>query len=287
MAQTNRKASAKKPAAAGREQEVLVEIDEMGVATVTLNRPERHNAFYPEMSVEISAVLERLDASPEVRAVVLAGRGASFCAGGDIAHMRSTIDFSRAQNYKESLQVTRMFYVLHAMTKPTVAKVRGAVRGGGVGLVAACDIAICAQGTTFRLSEVRVGMVPAMISPFVVAAIGERHASRYFLSGQQFGADEAMRIGLVHDVVAPDALDHVVADLLVDLRQGGPQALAASKREIRKAAAEGITAAGIGKSARTIAMTRIAAEAQEGLHAFLEKRKPAWVLRVSGKEETR
>lgn len=276
----------RQPAAAGSAHEVLVEVDAQGIATVTLNRPERHNAFYPAMGVEISKVLERLDASPAVRAVVLTGKGASFCAGGDIEHMRSTIGFTKTQNYEESLQVTRMFYVLHAMSKPTVAKVRGAVRGGGVGLVAACDIAVCTQDATFRLSEVRVGMVPAMISPFVVAAIGERQACRYFLSGEQFGAEEARRIGLVHEVVAPDQLDSVVDVLTSELRQGGPQALAGSKREIRKAAAEGIRPANIGMSARTIANTRIGAEAQEGLHAFLEKRKPEWVRRAS-KEEKR
>lgn len=272
-----------KSSATGGGRAVLVDVDDLGAATVTLNRPERHNAFDPDMSVEVGAALERLDASPDVRVVILTGQGRSFCAGGDIEHMRRTIHFSKTQNYRASYQVTRMFHVLRAMSKPTVAKVRGAVRGGGVGLVAACDIAISSSDATFRLSEVRVGMVPAMISPFVVAAVGERHASRYFLSAEQFDAAEALRIGLVHQVAAPDELDAAVAAMVASITQGGPNALAAAKQEIRNAVSTGITAAGVAAAARTIARTRIAPEAQEGLHAFLEKRRPSWAPGKTGK----
>lgn len=256
--------------------EVLIEIGHAGIATVTLNRPQCHNAFYPEMSMAIADALEDLDGREDVRVVVLSGAGKSFCAGGDIAHMKSTIGFTRRQNLLEARQVTRMFYVLHGMTKPTVAKVRGAARGGGVGLVAACNIAICSDDANFRLSEVRVGMVPAMIAPFVVAAIGERQATRYFLSGEQFGADDARRVGLVHAVVPGDALDGAVDRLTDELRQGAPGALSATKLEVRAAARNGIRTAGIGAAARTIAKTRVGSEAQEGLRAFLEKRKPEW-----------
>ncbi len=259
-------------------QSIRVKVDARGIATLTLNRPERHNAFDPDMSVEISAALMSLDASDDVRAIVLTGEGPSFCSGGDIEHMRRTVNFTRAQNYRASLQVTRMFYVLRNMSKPTVAKVRGAVRGGGVGLVAACDIAISANDATFRLSEVRVGMVPAMIAPFVVAAVGERHASRYFLSAEEFGAEDALRIGLVHQVTASSDLDKVVATMVANVLQGGPRALVAAKQEIRRAVSLGIRPEGVTAAARTIARTRVAAEAQEGLHAFLDKRKPAWTL---------
>jgi methylglutaconyl-CoA hydratase len=257
-------------------QSILVGIDARGVATLSLNRPERHNAFDPDMSAEICAALESLDVLPRVRVVILTGEGRSFCSGGDIGHMRRTINFTRAQNYRASRQVTRMFYVLRGMRKPTVAKVRGAVRGGGVGLIAACDIAVSASDATYRLSEVRVGMVPAMISPFMVAAIGERQATRYLLSAELFGADEALRVGLVQAVVPDDELDRAVERLTDELRQGAPGALSATKLEVRAAARNGIRPAGIGAAARTIAKTRVGREAQEGLRAFLEKRKPDW-----------
>ena len=182
-------------------QKVLTQIDQDGNATVALNRPEVHNAFDPEMGVQLIGALKELEADPKVRAVVLMGQGKSFSAGADIEHMRKSARFSNEQNRKAALASAQMFHTLYTLRKPTIARVHGAVRGGGVGLVAACDIAIGARDATFRLSEVRLGIIPAMISPYVVAAIGERHARRYFISGEEFDAAEAYRIGLLHDIV--------------------------------------------------------------------------------------
>ena len=258
-------------------QKVLSQIDQDGNATVALNRPDVHNAFDPEMGAQLITALKKLEANPRVRAVVLMGQGKNFCAGADIEHMRKSARFTREQNYKAALASAQIFYTLNALKKPTIARVHGAVRGGGVGLVAACDIAIGSRDATFRLSEVRLGIVPAMISPYVVAAIGERYARRYFLSGVEFDAAEAFRIGLLHDLVEADNLNATIGHMLAQLYCGGPQAVAAAKRQIGRVAHANITEAVVEDTARTIAEIRATAEAQEGLSAFLEKRKAAWL----------
>ncbi len=182
-------------------QKVLTQVDDAGNATVALNRPDVHNAFDPEMGVQLITALKKLEADPKVRAVVLMGQGKSFSAGADIEHMKKSAKFTKEQNLKAALASAQIFHTLYTLNKPTIARVHGAVRGGGVGLVAACDIAIGSRDATFRLSEVRLGIVPAMISPYVVAAIGERYARRYFVSGEEFDSAEAFRIGLLHDIV--------------------------------------------------------------------------------------
>ena len=258
-------------------QKVLTQVDENGNATVALNRPDVHNAFDPEMGAQLVAALKELDADRKVRAVVLMGMGKSFSAGADIAHMKKSARFSQAQNLKAARESAQIFHTLHAMQKPTIARVHGAVRGGGVGLVAACDIAIGSRDTTFRLSEVRLGIIPAMISPYVVAAIGERHARRYFVSGEEFDSAEAFRIGLLHDIVEYDHLNSRIGEILSEIYRGGPQAIAAAKRQIDRVAHAGITDAVIAGTATAIAEIRATPEAQEGLSAFLEKRSAAWV----------
>lgn len=257
-------------------QKVLTQVDANGNATVALNRPEVHNAFDPEMGVELVKALRKLDADPKVRAVVLMGAGKSFSAGADIEHMKKSARYTKEQNLKAALDSARMFHTLYAMNKPTVARVHGAVRGGGVGLVAACDIAIGSRDCTFRLSEVRLGIVPAMISPYVVAAMGERHARRYFVTGEEFDSAEAFRIGLLHDIVEAEHLNARVGQILAELYAGGPNAIRAAKRQIQRVAHAGITEAVMADTAATIADIRATPEGQEGLSAFLEKRKPAW-----------
>lgn len=257
-------------------EKVLSHVDKDGNATVVLNRPELHNALDAEMGEQLMKTLKVLESDSNVRAVVLMGQGRNFCAGADIAHMRKVANFTAAQNRAAAREQARVYHTLYALKKPTIARVHGAVRGGGVGLVAACDIAIGSRDCTFRLSEVRLGILPAMISPYVVAAMGQRHARRYFLSGEEFDSAEAYRTGLLHDIVEADHLNEAVGLLLAELYRGGPHAIIAAKAQIAKVAHANITKAVIEDTARTIARVRATAEAQEGLGAFLEKRRPAW-----------
>jgi len=264
-------------------QKVLSQIDADGNATVVLNRPEVHNAFDPEMVEALTATLAKLEARAEVRAVVITGAGRNFCAGADIEHMRASARFSRERNLESARATALMLRTLHQLAKPTIGCVRGAVRGGGVGLVCACDIAIAERGATFRLSEVKLGIIPAMISPYVIAAIGRRMAHRYMLSGEELDAAEARRIGLVHEICEEPELNAQVARMLAQLHSSGPGAVVAIKKLIPEIAGSRIDEAVSEKTAQRIAEVRATAEAQEGLAAFLEKRKPAWISPASGR----
>lgn len=257
---------------------VISRVDNDGNATVMLNRPEVHNAFDPEMVEALTSTLKKLEANPKVRAVVMLGAGRNFCAGADIEHMKKSAAFSQEQNFNAAQQTARMLYTLYKLKKPTIACVRGAVRGGGVGLVAACDIAIASREATFRLSEVKLGIIPAMISPYVIAAIGERYAHRYMLSGEEFDVAEAFRIGLLHDIAEEEALNAAVGRMLAHLYSSGPHALVAIKQLIPVVTHAAIDDAIADETARRIAGIRTTPEAQEGLAAFLEKRKPAWIV---------
>jgi len=260
---------------------VLSQIDKDGNATVALNRPDVHNALDPEMGAQLITTLKALEANPKVRAVVIIGQGDSFCAGADIGHMRKSANFSKKQNYEAALAQAQIFNIIYALKKPTVACVHGAVRGGGVGIVAACDIAIGSSDATFRLSEVRLGIAPVMISPYVVTAIGERQARRYFLTGETFDAAEAFRVGLLHDIVEPGELTARIGNVLAELYCGGPKAIVFAKQQIAKVAHASVGPETVIETARTIAEIRATPEAQEGLGAFLEKRSAAWVAPVS------
>ena len=255
---------------------VLTALDDFGNAVITLNRPEVHNAFDPEMVRALTATLADIAADDSIRAVVIAGAGKSFCAGADIAHMRQSAKFTNAQNFKGAGESARMFHALYTLNKPTVAAVHGAVRGGGCGIVAACDIAIASRTATFRLSEVKIGVIPAMISPYVIGAIGERQARRYMLSGEEFDCAEAWRIGLVHDLVEEEDLVTRVGEMLGQLYSSGPKAVHAIKQLIPKSAHSPIGPGIINETSSVIAAIRATPEAQEGLTAFLEKRKPSW-----------
>jgi methylglutaconyl-CoA hydratase len=262
-------------------QKVLSQIDADGNATVMLNRPDVHNAFDPEMVELLTASLKKLGANPKVRAVVLTGTGKNFCAGADIEHMKRSTKFSRAQNLENARATSMMLHTLYSLPKPTIACVRGAARGGGVGLVAACDIALAARESTFRLSEVKLGIIPAMISPYVIAAMGSRYAHRYMLSGEEFDSAEAYRTGLVHDICEEPELNGLVGQALAHLYSSGPAAIAAIKQLIPEVAGARIDGELMDKVSQRIAEIRVTPEAQEGLSAFLEKRKAAWVAPAS------
>jgi len=255
---------------------VLTTTDEYGNVTLTLNRPEVHNAFDPEMVRALTAALNAIAKDKSIRAVVINGAGKSFCAGADIAHMRQSARFTKKQNFEGASESARMFHALYSLNKPTIAAVHGAVRGGGCGIVAACDIAIATRTATFRLSEVKIGVIPAMISPYVIGAIGERQSRRYMLSGETFDAAEAWRIGLAHDIVEEADLQARVGAMLGQLYSSGPQAVHAIKQLIPKSAHSLIGLGIVNATAKLIAGIRATPEAQEGLTAFLEKRKPSW-----------
>jgi methylglutaconyl-CoA hydratase len=263
---------------------ILSQVDADGNATVMLNRPDVHNAFDPEMVDALTATLKQLEANDKVRAVVLTGAGKSFCAGADIEHMKRSAKFSRAQNLENARATALMLETLYRLEKPTIACVRGAARGGGVGLVSACDIAIASREATFRLSEVKLGIIPAMISPFVLRAIGRRYAHRYMLSGEEFDSAEAYRIGLVHDICEEPELAALVGRMLANLYSSGPNAVIAIKKLIPEVAGAPIDEKLMDMVAQRIALVRTGAEAQEGLSAFLEKRKTAWSTPASEKK---
>ncbi|ANB03477.1 enoyl-CoA hydratase/isomerase family protein [Ectothiorhodospira sp. BSL-9] len=250
---------------------------EAGVATITLNRPERHNAFDDELIRELTETLVTLEQDPEVRAVVLTGAGKSFSAGADIQWMKRMVEYSEEENHRDALALGQLMDTLYRLDKPTVARVNGAAMGGGVGLVAACDIAVAVPRARFCLSEVRLGLIPATISPYVIDAMGERHARRYFTTAEMFDARRAKQIGLVHEIASDESdLDHMLAQLLEHLTRNGPQAMSAAKALVRDVAAHPINSRLLEDTAARIARIRVSREGQEGLGAFLEKRPPIW-----------
>jgi methylglutaconyl-CoA hydratase len=254
---------------------------ERRVAHIALNRPQVHNAFDDALIAELTEALGQFDRDPQIRAVVLTGNGASFSAGADLNWMRRMAKASEAENLADSERLATLMRTLNFLSKPTVARVNGAAYGGGVGLVACCDVAIGVDGAKFALSEVKLGLVPAVISPYVITAIGVRHTRRLFLSGEVFEAAEAARIGLLHQVVPAAGLDEAVDRSLHWLGKGGPQAQREAKHlALRIGGSTPATAQSIDvKNAALIARLRVSAEGQEGLTAFLDKRPPHWVIK--------
>ena len=253
-----------------------VAIDAKGIARVTLDRPEVHNALDDRLIADLAATFGRLGADPAVRAIVLTGRGASFCAGGDLNWMKRSAGYSFEQNLADAQGLAAMLRAVDRAPKPVLGLVNGPAYGGGVGLVACCDVALAADTARFTLSEVRLGLVPATISPYVVGKIGAGQARRYFLSAEIFGAEEAQRIGLVHEVVPAAELEAAGARMIERLGEGGPAAQAASKDLIFRVAGAPIEGGLMADTARRIAEARASAEGQEGIAAFLGKRKPKW-----------
>jgi methylglutaconyl-CoA hydratase len=251
-------------------------VDPRGVATVTLNRPDKHNALDGATMRELHAALSAVESNSAVRVVVLTGAGASFCAGADIAHMRSMMGASEQQNVEDALLLARCLRTLDELDRPVIARVNGNVFGGGVGLVACADIAIGVTGAKFALTEVRLGIVPAAISPYVVAAIGQRQARRLFLTAAPFDASEAHRLGLLHFTASSELLDAAVDDQVNLILRGGPEALRAAKKLVRRVTHFTDRDAVGEETARLLARLRVSPEGREGLSAFLERRKPGW-----------
>lgn len=247
-----------------------------GIATVRMNRPDVHNAFDDALIAALTAELLRVDGLAQARVVVLAANGKSFSAGADLNWMKRMARYSREENLRDAAALAGLMRTLDGMKKPTIARVQGAAYGGGVGLVACCDIAIATTQAGFSLSEVRLGLIPSVISPYVIAAIGERTSRRYFLTAERFDAREAFRIGLVHEVVESDALDETVAKIAAELLKGGPQAQAAAKKLIADVSRRPMDDALSAETAKRIAEIRTRDEGCEGVAAFLEKRKPDW-----------
>jgi len=244
-----------------------------GVARIRLQRPEVRNALSDVMVAELTQALGSLPAA--TRVVVLSGEGPAFCAGADAQWMKRSKSFTRAENERDAATLATLFRVLDECPLPVIARVQGAALGGGSGLVAACDIAVAEEGAQFGFPEVRLGLIPAVISTFVLPRIGARAARRYFLTGERFSASQAQSLGLVHEVVKADALDSTVDRLVQELLQGGPRAQGAAKKLIRDITALSRDRA-IEETIRAISEIRVSPEAQEGLGAFLEKRKPQW-----------
>ena len=247
------------------------------IALVTLNRPEVHNAFEETLIAELTSAFRAIEADDGVRAVVLLGAGASFCAGADLNWMRRMAGFTRAQNLADARALSAMLSTLATLSKPTIARVHGPAFGGGVGLVACCDIAVAAHDATFALSEARLGLIPAAISPYVVEAIGARAARRFFLTAERFTAAEAFRLGLVHELALPEELDAKINELLGFLLTAGPRAQREAKALVRGVAHRPIGAGVIADTARRIARVRASPEGKEGVAAFLAKRRATWV----------
>jgi methylglutaconyl-CoA hydratase len=254
---------------------VLVAIDQ-GRATVTLNRPELHNAFDDALIGELTATLEKLGQDAKVRVIVLAGAGKSFSAGGDLNWMKRMAGYSFEENLADAKALAGLMRTLDMLPKPTIARIQGAAYGGGVGLVAACDMAVASEHASFCLSEVKLGLIPAAISPYVAKAMGARSARRYWLTAERFGAAEALRLGLLHSVVKAEDLDAGVDALVAALIANGPEAIASCKDLIAAVAGRPVSEDLIADTARRIAERRSSPEGREGVGAFLEKRKPSW-----------
>lgn len=261
----------------GDYQSIVTEVDS-GVGILTLNKAQRHNAFDEQLIAEITAALHELDADPDVRVVVLSSTGRSFCAGADLNWMRAAAGYAPEENLRDANRLAELLATLNELPKPTIARVQGPAYGGGVGLIAACDIAIGSYDAVFALSEVKLGIIPAVISPYVLAAIGERYARRYMLTAERFSAAEAYRIGLLHEIVPGDEqLDEAIAEIVDGLLANGPQAQAECKALIRVVSGQPIDEQTIAETAQRITRVRASAEGREGLAAFLEKRRPNWL----------
>jgi methylglutaconyl-CoA hydratase len=259
-----------------------LEIEQRGpagqrVAWVWMNKPDVHNAFDETLIHELTATLQALDADPAVRVVVLAGRGKSFSAGADLNWMQRQSSASAEENLADARRLAELFRTLSRLSKPTIARVHCAALGGGMGLASACDICVASDRAVFATSEVRFGLIPSAISPYVIRAIGERQAYRYFQTAERIAAGRARELGLVHEVTDADGLDAQVQQLVDALLAGGPCAQAAATALIRAVANRPVEAALIEDTARCIATLRATPEAREGLSAFLQKRPAAWI----------
>ena len=254
----------------------LYEVDKRNIATVALNRPTVHNALNGELIAGLTEVFEKIGTNKAIRLVVLKGEGKSFCAGADINHMKETIHYSSEENYQDALILSKLFQTINSCPVPVLGKVHGAVLGGGGGLVSVCDYVVASQEAKFGFTEVRLGLIPAVISPFVLAKIGANGARATFLSGKRFDASEALKLGLVHEVCSPQKLDETVENNIEHFLQTGPFASRKAKaliNHVSPVAKETL----IRDTCKMIADIRVSSEAQEGMAALLAKRKPEWI----------
>jgi methylglutaconyl-CoA hydratase len=254
--------------------------DTRGVATVTLNRPEIHNAFDDELIKELTERFSGIDKDPSVRAIVLTGEGKSFCAGADLNWMKRMKSYSDAENYRDSQALAELFHVINTNSKPVIGRVFGAALGGGAGLVSVCDYVVAVESTKIGFTEARLGLLPAVISPFVIGKIGESWARAYFMSGEIFSAKRALEMGLVHQLVTEDELDTQVEKTLKQFLAAGPKAAFEAKKLVRTIVdgkGHKTTQELRDYTCQTISRIRISPEGQEGMAALLEKKKPSWV----------
>ncbi|WP_426192404.1 enoyl-CoA hydratase/isomerase family protein [Massilia sp. DWR3-1-1] len=247
------------------------------VATVTLDRPDVRNAFNDATIAELALAFDELGRDEDVRAIILAANGPAFCAGGDLHWMKAMAGYSDSENYDDALKLADMLRTIYTCPKPVLAKIQGDCYAGGMGLVAACDIAIAVDSAHFCLSEVKLGLIPATISPYVIKAMGENAARRYCLTAERFTAAEAHRIGFIHELVAPAELDARVAAIIKALVSNSPNAVRQAKVLVREVAGKALDDALVTDSARRIAAIRASDEGREGVASFLEKRKPSWL----------
>ncbi len=255
---------------------LLQHVDARGVATLTMNRPQLHNAFDDQLIAAMTTHLRTLEGDPSVRLVILAAAGKSFSAGADLNWMKRMAQYSEGDNLRDARALAELMRTLNGLAKPTIARLQGSAFAGGMGLVACCDIAVAVPSAMFALTEVRLGLTPAVISPYVVRAIGQRMARRYFLTAERFSAQDALRMGLIHAVVPDDELDKTVESFVADLLKGGPESLAVTKDLVATVSREKLDSALIDHTATRIAKLRVSPEGQEGIGSFLDKRAPKW-----------
>ncbi|MFG3695376.1 gamma-carboxygeranoyl-CoA hydratase [Stutzerimonas stutzeri] len=259
---------------------IELEYAEKGFATLWLNRPEKNNAFNAEMIRELVLAIDQVQANKNLRFLLLRGRGKHFCAGADLAWMQQSAQLDFNANLNDARELAELMYSFYHLKLPTLAVVQGAAFGGAVGLVACCDMAIGAHDALFSLSEVRIGLAPAVISPFVVKAMGERAARRYAMTGERFSGERARELGLLSETYAAAELDDALHGWLDNLMLNSPQAMRASKDLLREASSASVSPALRRYTENAIARIRVSPEGQEGLNAFLEKRKPRWLGEV-------
>lgn len=255
---------------------------ENGIATVTLNRPEKHNAFDEQLIEQMTQAFKAVDKDNSIKVMILAAKGDNFSAGADLAWMKRMASYSYEDNLEDSRALADMLSGLNSISKPTIARVQGSVFGGAVGLVSCCDMAIATDTSRFCLSEVKIGLTPATISPYVLAAMGQRAARRYFLSAEQFSAQEAKHTGLVSEISTLEELDQTVNKLCSKLLSNSPQAMSGCKELISDFSNKAIDHTIVEDSCQRIASIRTSEQGQEGLSAFLEKRKPNWSIKSNG-----
>ncbi|MEM1144404.1 MAG: enoyl-CoA hydratase/isomerase family protein [Pseudomonadota bacterium] len=263
-----------------QDRRVTLAIEPSGIATVTLCRPEKHNAFDDQMIELLTQAFRRVEETPEVRALLLKSEGVNFCAGADLAWMRRMAEYTFEENQQDAQALALMLYTLRNLPIPTIVRVQGMAFGGAVGLVSCCDIALASVDAQFGLTEVRIGLIPATIGPYVIEAIGRRWASRLFVTGERFSAQRALEIGLIHECFPGEALDAAVSNLLDEICKNGPQAVVHAKAIVGEVDGLPINEALIEHTSRRIAELRVSPEGQEGLSAFLEKRRPCWPPRT-------